>query len=69
MDNIQLTVADMASLKQILDAACQRGAFKASEMSTVGQIYNKLDAFLAAATAQLEAGTNAAAEHQGEANA
>lgn len=57
MENQQfnLTIADMASLRQILDAACQRGAFKAGEMSSVGQLYDKLNAFLAAATAQLEA--------------
>lgn len=61
MDNEQhnLTIADMASLRQILDAACQRGAFKAGEMSSIGQIYDKLNAFLAAATAQLEGAQDA----------
>lgn len=63
---ITLTVADMASLRQILDAACQRGAFKANEMSSVGQIYDKLNAFLAVATAQLE--STASAAEQGESN-
>ena len=31
----------------ILDVASTRGAFKAAEMSGVGYIYNKLQAFLA----------------------
>ena len=30
----QLTLADLASLKQIIDAACTRGAFKAAEMKS-----------------------------------
>jgi hypothetical protein len=55
MENIQLTLADMASLKNIIDAATLRGAFRANELSNVGSIYDKLDAFLTAAQAQLAA--------------
>lgn len=55
MENVQLTVADMASIKGIIDAACTRGAFRASEMSMVGEIYNKLSAFVEQATAQMQA--------------
>ena len=53
MENASLTLADMASLKNLIEAATARGAFRANEMSTVGSIYDKLDAFLTATQAQL----------------
>ena len=68
MENAQLTIADLASLKQIIDAACTRGAFKAPEMSRVGEIYDKLSRFLDAATKQAQAQTEQA-EPQGDTNA
>jgi hypothetical protein len=42
----ELTVQDLASLKQIIDVASQRGAFKPNEMTVVGQTYGKLESFL-----------------------
>lgn len=48
----ELTVQDLNALKQIIDVASQRGAFKPSEMMVVGQTYNKLEAFLSAVAAQ-----------------
>ena len=42
----ELTVQDLASLKQIIDVASQRGAFKPNEMTVVGNTYSKLEAFL-----------------------
>jgi hypothetical protein len=50
-----LTVQDLASLRQIIDVASTRGAFKANEMATVGMSYNKLDQFLNHVAAQQEA--------------
>lgn len=47
-----LTVQDLQSLKAIIDVASQRGAFKPNEMMTVGQVYTKLEEFLAAVAAQ-----------------
>ena len=47
-----LTVQDLQALKNIIDVASQRGAFKPNEMMTVGQTYSKLEAFLAAVQAQ-----------------
>lgn len=44
-----LTISDLNAMKMIIDVASQRGAFKPSEMVVVGQTYNKLSAFLAAA--------------------
>ena len=55
MENHTLTVADMASLKNVLEAACNRGAFRANELSTVGQLYDKLSIFVAKSAEQLQA--------------
>ena len=62
-NNTLMTVADMASIKSLLEAACTRGAFRASEMSTVGRVYDKLSVFVAQASAQLQSA------EQGEINA
>lgn len=43
-----LTVNDLLALRSIIDVASQRGSFKPTEMSTVGQTYEKLDKFLKA---------------------
>jgi hypothetical protein len=51
----ELTVNDLTTIKQVIDVASQRGAFKTSEMVAVGTIYNKLESFLAAVAAQQEA--------------
>ena len=65
----QLTVADLASIQQLIDAAAKRGAFHAGEMSGVGEIYNKLTAFLDAVAAQqkAQAEADASAEAAGTA--
>lgn len=44
----ELTVQDLNAIKTIIDVASQRGAFKPNEMMTVGQTYQKLEAFLGA---------------------
>ena len=46
-DPTALSIGDLKTLTTILDVASTRGAFKAAEMSGVGYIYNKLQAFLA----------------------
>jgi hypothetical protein len=56
MEN-QLSITDLAVLKNVIDVACSRGAFKAGEMKQVGEIYEKLTAFLNAVVAQAEAQT------------
>ena len=48
----QLSIADLISLKNLIDAACTRGAFKAGEMRSVGEVYDKLSAFINAAELQ-----------------
>ena len=69
MENAQLTIADLASLHSLIDAACTRGAFKAPEMSRVGEIYDKLSSFLDAATQQAQAQAEQAETPQGDQNA
>jgi len=48
----ELTVSDLNMLRQVIDVASQRGAFKTNEMVSVGTIYNKLDSFLNAVAKQ-----------------
>lgn len=47
-----LTINDLNAMKQIIDIASSRGAFKANELEAVGKVYNKLSNFLAQATAK-----------------
>ncbi len=69
MENAQLTIADLASLHTLIDAACTRGAFKAPEMSRVGEIYDKLTRFLEAAKQQAQEQAEQANPPQGDTNA
>lgn len=50
--NYDLTVQDLSALKNIIDVAAQRGAFKPAEMAAVGTVYNKLAGFLDAVSKQ-----------------
>jgi hypothetical protein len=54
MEN-NITVADLNLLKNIIDLASTRGAFRAGEMKQVGEVYEKLAAFLEAVVAQAAA--------------
>jgi hypothetical protein len=53
MEN-QITVTDLALLKSLVEVASTRGAFKADELSTVGQVYDKLNLFLQQLVEQAE---------------
>lgn len=48
----ELTVQDLTAMKSIIDVASSRGAFKPNEMTAVGTIYSKLEAFLNAVAEQ-----------------
>ena len=50
-----LTINDLAAMKNIIDISSQRGAFKPNEMVAVGTIYNKLSNFLEQVQKQAEA--------------
>lgn len=47
---VELTINDLKAIQQIIDVASQRGAFRANELSSVGDLYNRLTAFLDFAT-------------------
>jgi hypothetical protein len=49
-----ITVTDLDLLRQIVDLASSRGAFKGAELSQVGEVYNKLTRFLELAVAQAQ---------------
>jgi len=72
-DPTQITIADLDTLRNIVDLASTRGAFRGAELTQVGAIYDKLTAFLDAIIAQAkaqeeatQAATPAATESQGE---
>jgi hypothetical protein len=49
-----LNINDLVAIRNIIDVASQRGAFKANELESVGKTYNKLAGFLDAVTKQKE---------------
>jgi hypothetical protein len=54
MDN-NITISDLNTIKNIIDLASTRGAFRAAEMQEIGEIYNRLTQFLDAVVAQAQA--------------
>lgn len=48
-----LTVADMASLRALIDTAVSRGAYRGSELRAVGELYERLDRFVEQTQASL----------------
>jgi|TARA_R110000823_G_scaffold197042_6_gene328301 hypothetical protein len=49
-----LTVADLRNVRTIIDISSQRGSFKGGELKTIGEVYDKLDAFLKGIDAKAE---------------
>lgn len=43
-----LNISDLMAVKNVLEVAVGRGAFKATELEAVGKVFNKLNAFLEA---------------------
>lgn len=43
---MSLTIADLVLVEKVISLACTRGAFRAEEMKTVGELYDKLSLFL-----------------------
>ena len=50
-----ITITDLIAIRNIINAAAERGAFKAEEMADIGTTYNKLNKFLEAIVAQAAA--------------
>lgn len=46
MENSQLTLNDIVSVKNLIEAACTRGTFKAHEMRGIGELYEKIAGFI-----------------------
>lgn len=61
---VNLAVSDLIMLQSVVQVACERGAFRAEEMSQIGQCYDRLSAWLAQMTASPETPTQP--ETQGE---
>jgi len=54
MENINtLTIADMASLRALLDTAVSRGTYRGTELRAVGELYERLDRFVEQTQASL----------------
>jgi hypothetical protein len=62
MEN-NITIADLNLLKNIIDLAATRGAFRAAEMTEIGEVYNKLSEFLNAVVEQAKAQQEAEANN------
>ena len=54
-DQTQITITDLDLLRNIVDLASSRGAFRAAELTQVGAVYDKLTRFLDAVVAQAKA--------------
>ena len=64
-----LLINDLDTIKNLINLAATRGAFRAEELSMVGTVYDKLTAFLSAVIEQAkaqEAGNADASTPQGE---
>ena len=61
-----LTITDLVSIKNIIEVASERGSFRANELKSVGEVYERLDAFLTMvqAVAEAEQSTNSQGESQ-----
>jgi hypothetical protein len=64
----QISIADLDTIKNIIDLASSRGAFRGEELQEIGIVYNKLKNFLDAVIANAKAQQPDAesAEPQGE---
>lgn len=62
---LQLTITDLATIRNIIDLAVSRGAFRASEVKVVGETFEHLDAFL---TALEQSANQAVSENQSTGN-
>jgi hypothetical protein len=45
----ELNINDLVAMRNVIDVVTKRGAFQANELSSVGQLFDKLNAFLDAA--------------------
>jgi len=50
-----ISISDLVSIRNVINLAAERGAYKAEEMLEVGTVYTKLSNFLEAVIAQSQA--------------
>ena len=60
-ESTQLTIADLAGIRNIIDLACQRGAVRGEEMKNVGLLFERLTNFIIGAQEAAEAQAQAQA--------
>lgn len=66
----ELSIVDLQNLRAIIDVATRRGTFQAQELSGVGAVFDRLNAFLnSVAPAQAQASADAPAETPADAPA
>lgn len=63
---VNLAISDLIMLQSIVQVACERGAFRAEEMSQIGQCYDRLSAWLAQMAPQQETPPQQPEEPKGE---
>jgi hypothetical protein len=61
-----ITVTDLVALRNTINLAAERGAFKAEEMLDVGTVYTKLSNFLEAVMEQAQAQEQSADTEQSQ---
>jgi hypothetical protein len=57
---MNLNINDLATMANVIDLATQRGAFRANELKAVGELYEKITAFVKAAQEQAKKDEEAA---------
>lgn len=57
-----ITITDLINIRNVINMAAERGAYKAEEMLEVGTVYTKLSNFLEAVIAQSQAQEQSAAD-------
>lgn len=62
-----VNLSDLGTLLQIVDLATQRGAFRGAELSQVGAVFDKLNAFLSYVQEQQQAAQAAQAAEEEQA--
>lgn len=59
-NNIELNLQDLRALKTCVEVACQRGAYRADEMTAIGTVYDRIAGFLSAVDANQASSDTAA---------
>ena len=62
----QIKITDLIVIKNIIDLACSRGAFRAEEMKSIGDVYDKLAIFVNSVISRAEASIAEEENNKGE---